>query len=95
MKKVKVTSKGQITLPQAMRDNLNIKEGDYLDILIKKNTLILKPSPKENNTKMIMEYCEKYSKGKASIEETRKVLRKVPFSLSKKSSELRKKKDDQ
>ncbi len=94
MKKVKVTSKGQITLPQAMRDKLKIKEGDYLDILIKGNTLVIKPSCKENSTEMIMEYCEKYSGEKSSLEETRKVLRKVPFSLSEKSRELREKKDD-
>ena len=93
MKKVKVTSKGQITLPQTMRDKLNIKEGDYLDILIKRNSLVLKPSPKENSTEMIMEYCEKYSI-ENSLEETRKILSKVPFSLSEKSSKLREEKDD-
>lgn len=27
---VKVTSKGQLTLPAGIRDNLNISEGDYL-----------------------------------------------------------------
>ena len=94
MKIVKVTSKGQITLPQTMRKKLNIREGDYLDITVKRNSLILKPSPKENNSEIILEYCEKYSAENASLEETRKILKKVPFSLSKKSSKLREKKND-
>lgn len=95
MKKVKVTSKGQITLPRAMRVMLNIKEGDYLDIYTKKNELVLKPSPQDNNAEMLMEYCEKYSTENTSLEETRKVLSKVPFSLSKKALELREEEDEE
>ncbi len=95
MKKVKVTSKGQITLPQNMRDKLNIREGDYLDIIINKDAFLLKPSPKDNNLEVIMEYCNKYSAGKVSLQETREVLRKVPFSLSEKTSKLREEKDEE
>jgi len=94
VKKVKVTSKGQITLPQTMREKLNIKKGDYLDVQLQKNTLVLKPSPKENHTELLMEYCEKYSPEKESLEETRKLLRKVPFALSEKAIELREKADE-
>lgn len=46
MKRVKVTSKGQITLPHSLRVQLNIKEGDYLDASIHNNSLLLKPVPR-------------------------------------------------
>jgi AbrB family looped-hinge helix DNA binding protein len=89
MKRVKVTSKGQITLPQNMRQTLGIKEGDYLDVLMQGNTLLLKPSPKDNSTQLLMEHSTKYCTGNASLEKARKVLSKIPFSLSQKVSDLR------
>jgi AbrB family looped-hinge helix DNA binding protein len=95
VQKVKVTSKGQITLPQNMRDKLNIKKGDYLDIAVQKNTLVLEPAQKNNHAEMLMEYCEKYSAEKASLEEARKVLSKVPFSLSDRTIELREEADEE
>ncbi len=38
---IKVTSKGQITLPKEARDRLVIREGDYLEASLKDNTLSL------------------------------------------------------
>jgi len=40
---VQVKSKSQITLPQKVRRFLDIQEGDYLEVKIEKNTVILKP----------------------------------------------------
>ncbi len=40
---VQVKSKSQITLPQRVRRFLDIQEGDYLEVKIEKNTVVLKP----------------------------------------------------
>ncbi|RJX25510.1 MAG: AbrB/MazE/SpoVT family DNA-binding domain-containing protein [Dethiobacter sp.] len=89
MKKVKVTSKGQITLPRSLREQLNIKEGDYLDASIHSSSLLLKPVPRQSDAEIIREHCKKYNSDKAALEETRRILKKVPFSLSERASKLR------
>jgi AbrB family looped-hinge helix DNA binding protein len=38
---VKVTSKGQVTLPKQVRDTMMIREGDYLQAIVKDDSLIL------------------------------------------------------
>jgi AbrB family looped-hinge helix DNA binding protein len=89
MKTVKVTSKGQITLPAALREELNIKEGYYLDASIFLDGILLKPV--RDGHELVREYCEKYGsiQTEDSVEEAKKILKKVPFSLSERSVELR------
>jgi AbrB family looped-hinge helix DNA binding protein len=38
---VKVSSKGLLTLPKSIREQLNIKVGDYLDVTIEAGKVIL------------------------------------------------------
>jgi AbrB family looped-hinge helix DNA binding protein len=40
---VKVKTKAQITLPLKVRQALGIEEGDYLDVTIQGNTIVLVP----------------------------------------------------
>lgn len=48
---VKVTRKGQITIPKDIRDQLSIKEGDYLIVSFEKDKIIIEkhrqPKPGE------------------------------------------------
>lgn len=89
MKTVKVTAKGQITLPVALREELNIKEGYYLDASIFQDGILLKPV--RQGHELVREYCEKYgvNQDEDSVEAAKKILNKVPFSLSERSTELR------
>lgn len=86
---VKVTAKGQITLPAALREELNIKEGYYLDASIFLDGILLKPV--REGHELVREYCEKYGSEyeEDSVEVARKILNKVPFSLSERAAELR------
>ena len=43
---VKVTRRGQTTIPKKYREKLNIKEGDELLVEIKGNMIIFTPIPK-------------------------------------------------
>lgn len=38
---IKVTSKGQITLPKQVRDTLMIREGDHLQVVVEDNKMVL------------------------------------------------------
>ncbi len=63
---VKVSSKGLLTLPKSIRDQLNIKVGDYLDVTIEAGKVVLQKVeilPKkvdwENEDKVWKEYAAK------------------------------------
>jgi AbrB family looped-hinge helix DNA binding protein len=38
---IKVTSKGQVTLPKQVRDIMMVQEGDYLEAVVKDDALVL------------------------------------------------------
>ncbi|MGA1824702.1 MAG: AbrB/MazE/SpoVT family DNA-binding domain-containing protein [bacterium] len=39
----KITTKGQVTLPQKIREELGVGLGDFIDFQIKNKTIIIKP----------------------------------------------------
>lgn len=41
----KVDNKGRITLPKSMRNEINLTEGDVVDITLNLGSLVVKPSP--------------------------------------------------
>lgn len=90
MHKIKVTAKGQVTLPKSMREKLDLREGDYLDALLQNNTLLLKPVPRQDSKEIIQAYCKKHSQNRADLKTVREILAKVPYSLADRVSELRK-----
>ena len=81
MKTVKVTAKGQITLPAALREELNIKEGYYLDASIFLDGILLKPV--RDGHELVREYCEKYGSVQTedSVEEAKKILKNIKAKL--------------
>lgn len=87
MKTVKVTSKGQVTLPRALREKLNIVEGIYLEATIYQNGILLKPV--SNSSHIIREHCRQYRCSEAELQKTRQILSKVPYSLSEQNRKMR------
>jgi AbrB family looped-hinge helix DNA binding protein len=45
----KLSSKGQMTVPQQVRENLGVKAGDQIDIVIEKGLVQLRPHRSEEN----------------------------------------------
>lgn len=71
--KVKLTSKGQMTIPKELRDKLRLNTGITLKADIMDGKLILEPIYPQNDELVIMEYAAKYtSDKKISLQELRK-----------------------
>jgi len=89
MERIKVTAKGQLTLPKLLREKLNIKKGDYLEAYVRGKELVLKPMPKAPAREILLEYCHKNSAQRLSLDEARRILSRVPFSFSDQVRKLR------
>jgi AbrB family looped-hinge helix DNA binding protein len=44
-----VSSKGQVTIPQEVRENLGLKSGDQVEFVNDKGTIVLKPVRSDEN----------------------------------------------
>lgn len=44
MKKVRFNRRSQVTIPKAIVDHLNLKEGDHLDVRIESGKIIMEPT---------------------------------------------------
>ena len=58
---IKVTDKGQISLPVGMRDSLKIKQGDELFVSEDKNMIVIKKIKKEDFS-YLLKHSEKVAK---------------------------------
>jgi antitoxin PrlF len=67
---VKVTRKGQTTIPAQIREQLGIKEGDELAVEIKDQQVIFKPIPR-------LEDCAGIFAGHADVVELKKEIDKL------------------
>jgi len=89
LERIKITTKGQITLPKSLREKLKLEKGDYLDAFIYSNSLVLKPVPRQSGKEIILEYCKRQSSRRVSLERASQILAKVPFSLTERVGKLR------
>lgn len=55
---IKVTSKGQVTLPKEVRDLMMIHDGDYLEASLKDNTLSLTKKENMSDSELIRLYAQ-------------------------------------
>ena len=67
---VKVTRKGQTTIPAEIREKLRIREGDELAVEAIDQQVIFKPIPR-------MQDCAGIFAGKAKVEELKKEIDKL------------------
>lgn len=67
---IKMTSKGQITLPKEIRDQLMLKFGDHLQAQVKDGVIILKQK-QDHDTMLLMEYAEEYAVKKTGLKKLR------------------------
>jgi AbrB family looped-hinge helix DNA binding protein len=66
MSLVKVRQKGQVTLPQDVRDELQIEEGNYLEASVENYAIVLKPKVMVDRRSI-----EKKKRGRGSVSSAR------------------------
>lgn len=79
--RIKLTSKGQITLPKEIRDQLMLKFGDYLQAQVKDGSIILKPKH-ENDNMVLMEYAEQYGAHRQGLENVRNLTSGLKLNMT-------------
>jgi AbrB family looped-hinge helix DNA binding protein len=87
--KIKITSKGQITIPRALREELEIKEGMYLRGYIKNGNIILRPLPQDSDKIKLISYAYKESQDSVGIPKVREMTRSFNLNMSKQVREIR------
>ena len=65
---IQVRKKSQVTLPQSVRQELGIKEGDYLDIHIRNGEIVLKAKALIDKQQMWF-WSERWQQGEAEAQE--------------------------
>jgi len=70
LSRVRVKHKGQVTIPQEIRNKLGIEEGAILDIAAQEGTIVLKPLPRLEVGEPVGE--EEFKKILAELEERRR-----------------------
>ncbi len=87
---IKLTSKGQITLPKEIRDQMMLKFGDYLQAQVKEGIIELRLKQKEDDNNMIlMEYAEQYGVKSQGIKKVRKLTADIELSMTEKVRKTR------
>lgn len=89
--KIKITSKGQITIPKALREKLEIKEGMYLSGYIKDGSIILKPLPQNEDKIKLINYAYEESKGSVGIPGVREMTSGFNLKMAEQVKKLREK----
>jgi AbrB family looped-hinge helix DNA binding protein len=68
---IKLTSKGQITLPKEIREQLLLKFGDHLLAQVKEGCIVLMPKRGQDDNMILMEYAEQYGTESAGLKKVR------------------------
>ncbi len=89
MNKIKITSKGQITLPREIRDELEIKEGSYLSGYIKDGNIILRPLPQDSDKIKLISFAYKESLGSIGIDRVREMTGSPELKMQEQVRKLR------
>ena len=91
MNKIKITSKGQITIPIEIREKLEIKEGMYLSGYIKDDSIILKPFPEDGDKAKLIDYAYLESKDSIGLSKVREMTKGFNLDMLKQVREIREK----
>ncbi len=89
MNKIKITSKGQITIPQELREKLEIRVGTYLSGYIVDGSLVLKPLPDDRDNAKFLKYAYRESQDSIGVLKVREMAKGFNVNMQKQVRELR------
>jgi AbrB family looped-hinge helix DNA binding protein len=74
----KVTRNGQVTLPVSLRRAVNIEVGDYIEVAVQGDSLLLTPKKLIDKSQAYY-WTEEWQKGEREADEDKKAGRVEPF----------------
>lgn len=80
--KIKLTSKGQITLPKEIREHLLLKFGDCLQAQVKDGCIVLTPKRDDDDRMVLMEYAEQYGMKSAGLKKVRELTEGLKVNMT-------------
>lgn len=86
---IKITSKGQITIPKKLRDEMKIKVGMYLNAYVEDGNLVLKPLPQNSDKVKLLNYAHEESRGKIGIDRVREKARDFNLNMASQVRDMR------
>ena len=92
MNKVKITSKGQITIPKTVREKLELKEGMYLSTDIEEGSLVLRPLPENMDKIKLINYAYRESRDSVGLLKVREMAAGFNLNMSKQVRKIREEK---
>jgi len=91
--KIKITSKGQITIPKIFREEIKLKKGMYLSAFVQEGNLVLKPLPEENDKARFINYAHEESRGCIGISKVREMSKDFNLNMAEQVREIREPED--
>ena len=76
---IKITAKGQITLPKTIRKELAIETGEYLQVEIENGRIIL--SPKRSDDAVLMKYAGAEGRKSIGLDKVRELTKGLNIDL--------------
>ena len=89
MNKIKITSKGQITIPVEIREELELGAGMYLKGYIEKGNIVLKPLPDNAEKQKLISYAHDEAGSNVGILKIREMTKGFNLDMSKQVRDIR------
>ncbi|MBC7334502.1 MAG: AbrB/MazE/SpoVT family DNA-binding domain-containing protein [Actinobacteria bacterium] len=89
LNKIKVTSKGQITIPKSIREKLKIKVGSYLTGFVKEDSIILKLFPESIDKTKLLDFVYSESLNSIGVNEVREVAKGFNLNMARQVRKVR------
>ncbi len=83
----RVTRNGQVTLPAHLRRAVNIEEGDYIEVTVQGDGLLLVPKKLIDKSQAYF-WTEEWQKGERQADEDKKAGRSVHFDSAEEAVEF-------
>lgn len=86
---VRVTSKGQITIPKDLRNKLKVSKGSYLAASLQGGKLVMEPIREKSGKELLLEYAREHGQDRLSLDEADRIYSAMPFAVSEQVGRLR------
>lgn len=86
---VRITSKGQITIPRDLRTKLKLSKGNYLAASLQGGKLVMEPIREKSGKELLLQYAREHGQDKLSLDEADRIYSSMPFAVSEQVGRLR------